>query len=65
MKSPKCNVPSQINPEGIRKQLAWLKKTYGDIEILITENGYSNTGGLDDFDRIDFQQKYLKQVKPI
>ncbi|KOB70340.1 Uncharacterized protein OBRU01_15382, partial [Operophtera brumata] len=31
-------------------------------EVLITENGYPNTGGRDDYDRIDFYKKYLKQV---
>ncbi|XP_050356275.1 myrosinase 1-like [Nymphalis io] len=51
-----------IYPEGIRRQMVWLKKQYGDIDILITENGYSSTGQLDDYDRIDFLKKYLEQI---
>ncbi|KAH9637954.1 hypothetical protein HF086_016380 [Spodoptera exigua] len=61
------NIPSrffffQVHPEGIRRQLVWLKQQYGDIEYVITENGLSTEGGLDDQDRIDYYRKYLRQV---
>ncbi|XP_050356276.1 myrosinase 1-like [Nymphalis io] len=52
-----------IYPEGIRKQMAWLKEQYGDIDILITENGYSTSNyQLEDYDRADFYYKHLEQV---
>ncbi|XP_047540360.1 myrosinase 1-like [Vanessa atalanta] len=52
-----------IYPEGIRRQMAWLKKQYGNVDILITENGYSSAGNqLDDYGRIDFFKAYLEQV---
>ncbi|XP_069355809.1 lactase/phlorizin hydrolase-like [Maniola hyperantus] len=50
-------------PENIRKELRWLKQQYGDIEILITENGFSTFGRqLDDYDRADFIREHLEQV---
>lgn len=52
----------QVYPEGIRKQLAWMKKEYGDIEILITENGYATEDGLEDYDRINYYKEHLEQV---
>ncbi|CAH2097422.1 unnamed protein product [Euphydryas editha] len=52
-----------INPEGIRKQLAWLKKEYGDIEILITENGCaSSKPDVDDEIRVQYYKDHLEQV---
>ncbi|CAH2097439.1 unnamed protein product [Euphydryas editha] len=52
-----------IYPKGIRKQLAWLKKQYGDIDILITENGFPVSGvHLEDYERIQFYNQYLEQV---
>nr|XP_026490185.1 myrosinase 1-like [Vanessa tameamea] len=51
-----------IYPQGIRRQMVWLKKHYGDIDIVITENGYSSSGQLDDYNRIDYYEKHLEQV---
>ncbi|CAH0597133.1 unnamed protein product [Chrysodeixis includens] len=51
-----------LNPEGIRKQMAWLKQQYGDLEIMITENGMPTYAGLNDTTRIDFYKSYLEQV---
>ncbi|CAG9836031.1 unnamed protein product [Diabrotica balteata] len=51
-------------PFGIRKMLKWIKKTYPDIPIIITENGWSDFDGtLDDDPRIDYISKYLSNVK--
>lgn len=38
-----CSASSwlKVNPPGFRKLLNWLKETYGDIEILVTESGTS------------------------
>ncbi|XP_026727765.1 lactase-phlorizin hydrolase-like [Trichoplusia ni] len=51
-----------VNPKGIRKQLAWLKQQYGDLEIMITENGFPTYHGLNDTARIDYYKKNLKQI---
>ncbi|KAJ8983484.1 hypothetical protein NQ317_014943 [Molorchus minor] len=49
-----------VVPWGIRKLLVWLKKTYGDLEIVITENGLSDlTGDLEDDNRIYYLQNYM------
>ncbi|XP_068624938.1 myrosinase 1-like [Battus philenor] len=53
----------RVYPEGIRRLMSWLKEQYGDVELLITENGYSNTGHLlNDENRIQFIRDYLEQV---
>lgn len=44
----------QVVPWGLRKMLVWIKEHYGDIEIIITENGVSDTGGTDDQARIEY-----------
>nr|CAH7754423.1 unnamed protein product [Callosobruchus chinensis] len=47
-------------PPGMRKLLVWLKNTYNDPEIVITENGLSdNTGTLQDDHRISYYRDYL------
>ncbi|XP_075985561.1 myrosinase 1-like [Anticarsia gemmatalis] len=49
-------------PPGIRGQLVWLKEHYGDMKFMITENGLATFGGLNDQDRIDYYESYLKQL---
>ncbi|XP_068624870.1 myrosinase 1-like [Battus philenor] len=52
-----------IHPEGIRKVMNWIKKTYGDIEIIITENGLARSNdGLDDIERLSYHRDHLEQV---
>ncbi|CAG5040690.1 unnamed protein product, partial [Parnassius apollo] len=52
-----------LYPEGIRRQIAWLMKRYGNVGFLITENGYSTSGSrLNDEDRVKFIKDYLEQV---
>ncbi|KAF2881313.1 hypothetical protein ILUMI_24860, partial [Ignelater luminosus] len=49
----------KVVPWGFRKILNYIKDRYGDMEIYITENGYSDHGELNDLDRIDYYQQYL------
>ncbi|XP_050671481.1 myrosinase 1-like isoform X2 [Leptidea sinapis] len=49
-------------PKGIRKMLSYLKSTYGDIEFLITENGYPDRGEIEDYERVKFLKDHLEQV---
>jgi len=34
--------------------LIWIKNEYGNPPMIITENGYGDSGELDDFDRISY-----------
>lgn len=49
-------------PEGLRLLLCWIKDEYNDPEIIITENGFADTGGTDDADRKTYYQYYLNSV---
>ncbi|KAK6189992.1 hypothetical protein SNE40_001948 [Patella caerulea] len=52
-----------VNPWSIRKLLNWAKVNFGDEEIYITENGFSDTTGTrDDVDRVEFYRYYLNEV---
>lgn len=44
----------RVAPEGFRKSLRYLKETFNNPEIIITENGYPDEGKLEDNDRIEF-----------
>lgn len=46
----------RVTPFCIRNALNWVKRQYGDVEIIITENGFSDTGELDDIKRIEYYQ---------
>ncbi|KAJ9579864.1 hypothetical protein L9F63_004466 [Diploptera punctata] len=52
----------QVIPSGLRKLLSWISKEYGKLPILITENGYSDHGEINDTDRIDYFNKYLNSL---
>lgn len=43
-------------PWGIRALLNWVHENYGQPEIIITENGTSDNGTLDDTFRIDYHR---------
>lgn len=47
---------SQGYPKGLRDLLKWIKDSYDSPDIIITENGFSDQGQLNDIERI----KYLK-----
>lgn len=49
-------------PEGIRKSLMWIYDQYDNPEILITENGWSDDGQLEDVDRINYLKGHLSEV---
>ncbi|KAJ8973206.1 hypothetical protein NQ317_018955 [Molorchus minor] len=51
-----------IVPWGLRKLLKWVKDTYNNPKILVTENGCSDNGTLDDDMRIDYHRGYLSAV---
>jgi beta-glucosidase/6-phospho-beta-glucosidase/beta-galactosidase len=44
----------KVVPWGLRKLLNWIDENYDHPEIIITENGFSNHGEVDDQDRINY-----------
>ncbi|RZB39140.1 myrosinase 1-like [Asbolus verrucosus] len=52
----------KVVPWGCRRVLNWIKESYGNPPIFITENGFSDRGELDDVDRIDYFESYLNAV---
>lgn len=42
---------------------SWIKNNYNNIEVIITENGWSDEGQLDDYERIDYLK--VKLINPI
>ncbi|XP_013165796.1 PREDICTED: myrosinase 1-like [Papilio xuthus] len=51
-----------VIPQGIRKALKWVKESYNNPPIMITENGYGTLGGIEDYDRISYFKKYLNCI---
>uniref|UniRef100_A0A336M500 CSON012226 protein n=1 Tax=Culicoides sonorensis TaxID=179676 RepID=A0A336M500_CULSO len=49
-------------PQGIYKTLKWIYEQYDNPEILITENGWSDDGQIEDIDRIDYIKQHLREV---
>ncbi|XP_019764511.2 myrosinase 1 [Dendroctonus ponderosae] len=60
---PQSNIGFVLHAPALRSVLKHIKDTYGDPEIFITENGYSSDGNLTDWDRIQFIQDSLEQVR--
>ncbi|XP_045494355.1 myrosinase 1-like [Colias croceus] len=52
-----------VHPPGFRKVLNWITKNYGTkIPIVVTENGMSDFGGLNDYERVSYYNRYLEQL---
>nr|XP_022915417.1 myrosinase 1-like [Onthophagus taurus]XP_022915423.1 myrosinase 1-like [Onthophagus taurus]XP_022915431.1 myrosinase 1-like [Onthophagus taurus]XP_022915440.1 myrosinase 1-like [Onthophagus taurus]XP_022915449.1 myrosinase 1-like [Onthophagus taurus]XP_022915458.1 myrosinase 1-like [Onthophagus taurus] len=49
-------------PWGFGNILKWIKNEYGNPEVIITENGFSDKGGLQDCRRINYHYKYLEAL---
>ncbi|XP_052759311.1 myrosinase 1-like [Galleria mellonella] len=51
-------------PEGFRYLLKWIKQEYGDVKILVTENGYSTeaVNYIHDDDRLKYHKDYINQM---
>nr|CAH7741390.1 unnamed protein product [Callosobruchus chinensis] len=52
----------KVTPWGLKKLLKYLKDTYNNPEIIITENGYSDTGELEDDKRISYIKQHLNVI---
>ena len=52
-----------VTPFGLRKVLNWVKKTYNNIPVYITENGVSDrNGSLTDYSRVYFYRNYINEM---
>lgn len=49
-------------PEGLGDLLRWIKEEYDNIEVYITENGWSDDGELNDVDRITSLKAHIREV---
>nr|XP_037873911.1 myrosinase 1 isoform X2 [Bombyx mori] len=55
--------PFSSYPEGLRNTINWVRKNYGEQNIIITENGYSSfEDDLNDYKRIAYIEKHLEQI---
>jgi beta-glucosidase/6-phospho-beta-glucosidase/beta-galactosidase len=52
----------KVVPWGMRKLLNWINENYDHPEIVITENGFSDHGELDDQGRINYYTEYLSAI---
>ncbi|KAK4883853.1 hypothetical protein RN001_000124 [Aquatica leii] len=52
----------KVVPWGFTKVLKWIKNRYGDIDIYVTENGYSDHECLNDQERINYYKQYLSAL---
>ncbi|OXA40455.1 myrosinase 1 [Folsomia candida] len=54
----------RVVPSGFRHILNWIKNTYGNIEVLVTENGFSDTADADwnDDDRVNYFKQYTNNM---
>lgn len=48
-----CSILLQVVPFGFRKILNWLKNTYDNPHMFITEAGFSDDGRIDDYARVN------------
>ncbi|XP_057661414.1 myrosinase 1-like isoform X1 [Diorhabda carinulata] len=53
----------RVTPWGSGELVKWIARTYGNPPMIITENGRSDTGTLDDDARITFLMEYISSIK--
>ncbi|CAH1647058.1 unnamed protein product [Spodoptera littoralis] len=54
-----------VNPPGFRKLINWIDNKYNSLKripIIITENGMSDKGQTEDYERVSYFNEYLNQV---
>ena len=53
----------RVYPYGMRRILNWIKRSYGNIPIYITENGVTDRNAtLQDVHRVQFYQDYINEL---
>ena len=49
-------------PQGLREVLIWIKNSYNNPLVLISENGWSDDGELEDIGRIEYLKDHMTSV---
>lgn len=49
-------------PEGLRDLLIWIKDNFNGVETIITENGWSDDGELEDDNRVEYLRLHLNAI---
>ena len=49
-------------PDGFRSLFNWIKTEYNNPPVFITENGWTNDGGMEDDDRIEYINSHLLAI---
>ncbi|CAH0774806.1 unnamed protein product [Bemisia tabaci] len=49
----------KVVPEGLRGILNWIRTSYNNVPVFITENGYCDLGQLADDDRVHYYESYI------
>ncbi|GAB0086592.1 hypothetical protein DMENIID0001_006860 [Sergentomyia squamirostris] len=49
-------------PQGLKDILMWIRTTYNNPEVIITENGWSDDGEMEDEGRVEYLKQHLKAV---
>ncbi|CAK1544605.1 unnamed protein product [Leptosia nina] len=52
----------KVVPFGFRRLLAWISKTYNNVPIIVTENGYADFSGIHDTARVTYYCHYLNAL---
>ncbi|KAL3270526.1 hypothetical protein HHI36_021065 [Cryptolaemus montrouzieri] len=52
----------RVYPDGLRNILRWVKDTFDNPEVFITENGFSDHGELNDTDRVSYLKLHLEAL---
>lgn len=52
----------KVVPWGLNRILNWIKNHYNNPPVVITENGFSDKGELEDRDRADYYKSYLSEL---
>ncbi|XP_055845085.1 myrosinase 1-like [Episyrphus balteatus] len=59
---PQASTYLRFVPEGLEALLKYIRDKYDNIEVKMTENGWSDSGGLDDYMRIEYVKNHLQAV---
>lgn len=52
----------KVVPEGFRNMLNKIREEYQNPVVYVTENGYSDRDGLDDYGRLNYYYSYIQQM---
>ncbi|XP_049315327.1 myrosinase 1 isoform X1 [Bactrocera dorsalis] len=52
----------KVVPKGMYNLIMWIMREYDNPPIIVTENGVSDKGGLEDYKRVDYLNAYLSAI---